>query len=114
MVRTGGGATILGGTTNKVMLWFGTVALSVFTARLTSLNRVMALAEVSCHTWAESPAEKFVRFIVSAALNVNCLLMTITVKAPSDERTAANSDTSSGFGPPAKTLMSPKVDLLAS
>ena len=44
----------------------------------------------------------------------NCLLITMTVKAPSDDRTLANADTVSGFGTDADTLVSPNVDLLPS
>jgi len=42
------------------------------------------------------------------------LLITMIVKAPSDERAAANADTASAFGATAETLVSPNVDLFPS
>ena len=54
------------------------------------------------------------RLTVVLAPDANCLLITSTVSAASGERTAANVETLSGFGPAALTLVSPKPDLLPS
>ena len=57
---------------------------------------------------------KFVKLIVTVALALSCLLITIAVNAPSDERTAANAETLSGLGAVADTLVSPKLDSFPS
>ena len=68
----------------------------------------------NCHTCAVPMFGKFVTLIVTAAFVVACLLITITVKAPSLDRVAAKVETLSGFGPIAATLVSPKPDLFPS
>ena len=74
----------------------------------------MLLAEVSCHTWLVPAGRKLVRLMVAIALAVSCLLITISVSAPSEVRVAPKVETVSGFGPLALILVSPKVELLPS
>src|SRR5258705_6541183 len=97
-----------GASTKSVMLCAGSVLLKLFPRKLTGLGCVMALAEVSCHTWAVPLERKFERFIVTVAVAVGCLLISIAVSAPSDDRKAAKVETLSGLGPVADTLVSPK------
>jgi hypothetical protein len=52
--------------------------------------------------------------IVAGVVSVSCLLITIIVTAPSEVRCAANTDTASGLGDAAATLVSPNDDLLPS
>src|SRR6266571_4456753 len=101
-------------TTKRVTLCAGTVALNAPPVTLTSLSRVIAFAEVSCQACALAPAEKFERFTVTGVLPESTLLITITVRAPSLERTAAKLERLSGFGTLATALVSPKADLLPS
>ena len=97
------------------MLCAGTIVLSMLPDTVTSLRRLMVLVDVSCQTWAVPAITKFARFTVSAELVCNCLLITITVNAPSEERMAAKEETRSTFvETPSETLVSPKVDLLPS
>src|ERR1039458_4547165 len=107
-------ARIAAGSTKSVMLCAGTVLLKPLSGKLRSPSRLMALADVNCQTWAVPFARKLLSVTDAVALDVSCLLMTISVSAPSEERTAANVATLSGFGPVAETLVSPKVDLLPS
>src|SRR5436309_2137879 len=102
------------GTTKRVTLCAGTVAVNAPPATLTSLSRVIAFAELSCHTCAPEPAGKFARFTVTGVLPERTLLTTMTVRALSLERTAAKLERLSGFGTLAATLVSPKADLLPS
>src|ERR1017187_7610860 len=113
-VSTGGEGGAPAGRTNSVMLWAGTVSIKVLPVRPTSLRRLMELAEVSCHTWAVPAPKKLVRLRATIAVALNCLLMTITVSAPSEDRSAAKAETMSGFGSEVLTLLSPKADLLPS
>src|ERR1039458_8432901 len=100
------------GRMNKVMLWAGRLLVMVDPVKLRSLSRTMVLAAVSCQTWAEPAWVKLVRLIVGRAPAVSCLLITMMVRAPSEERSAAKMETLSGFGPVALTLISPKPALL--
>ena len=56
---------------------------------------------------------KLARLMVTGVLPC-CLLMTMTVSAPSEQRSAANDERSSGFATVAATLVSPKVESLPS
>jgi hypothetical protein len=72
----------------------------------------MALADVSCQALAVSRFGKLARAMVAGVVPFSCLLITITVTAPSEVRCAANTDTASGFGAAAAaTLVSPNDDL---
>ncbi len=79
----------------------------------TSACRWIALDEESRHTWAVALELKLARLTFTSALEAT-LLIAITVSAPSDVRSAANTDRLSGFGPLALTLTSPNVDLAPS
>ena len=100
--------------TRSVTLCPGTDVEKLEPAGATSASRAMALEEESCQTCALPAAWKFETLTVIGVVPVRYLLTTITVKAPSEERTAAKLETLSGFGPPAETLVSPNVDLLPS
>src|SRR5262245_60328164 len=102
------------GTTKSVMLCGGTVLLTLLPVKLKSLRCVIALDEVSCQRCATPLERKLVRLMVADALAVSCLLISMTVSAPSLERAAAKQATLSGFGTVAETLVSPKPDLLPS
>jgi len=108
-----GGLTFFA-TTNSVMLCAGSVATKLVPVMLTSALWVMALVAVSCHTWVvpRCANEEMLTVVVTAV--DSCLLITMIVKAPSDERAAANADTASAFGATAETLVSPNVDLFPS
>ena len=82
--------------------------------RATLLRWLITFAEVSCHTSALLPGRKLARLIVAEIGAASCLLITMTVIAPSLERIAAKVETLSGLGPEAETLVSPKVDLAPS
>ncbi len=96
------------------MLWAGTVMLRPPPVTATSPSRVIALAEVSCQACAALPAAKLLSVMENGAATPTCLLMTMTVRAPSEERTAANDETRSGFGTASETLTSPKPDFCPS
>ena len=103
------------GSTNKVMLCEGTVVvIALFaTARSARWEIEVCAAELICQAWAVPWGEKFARLNVTGVLPC-CLLITITVNAASELRTAANADRLSGFATVAETLVSPNVDLLPS
>src|SRR5258708_3282464 len=82
-----------GASRNRVMLWAGSVLLKLFPRKLTGVGCAMVLAEASCHIWAVPLDRKFERFMVTSALAVSCLLITIAVSAPSDDRKAAKVET---------------------
>ena len=81
------------GITNNVMLCAGTVVEIALPETGTAAAWVMLVcaAEEICHTSAADPLAKFARLRVTGVAPA-CLLITITVKAPSDERTAANDE----------------------
>src|SRR5581483_750046 len=111
---TGGWFALAAGSTNKVTLWGGRVAAKLLPVKLTSARRVMAFAAVRRQTWALPLCGKLAMLSVAGVLPERYLLITMIVSAPSLERSAANTETLSGFGPEAATLVSPKVDLLPS
>src|SRR5258708_3823139 len=82
----------------------GTILLNELPVKLRSLRWVMAFEDVSCHRCATPEGRKFVRLIVLVAGVASCLLITINVSAPSDDRKAAKAATLSGFKPDADTL----------
>src|ERR1051326_4006896 len=112
--RSCGGWTAPGGATKRVMLCAGRVVEIVLAETETLLRCVIVLAEVSCHTCALLAARKFERTMFGDIGVRSCLLITMTVRAPSVERIAANVEMLSGFGPVADTLVSPKVDFAPS
>jgi len=91
------------------MLCEGTDWLNAAPLTGASASRCIEFVERSCHTWAEAALLKLARLTVTGVLPERALLMTMIVSAPSDVRRAANEDRTSGFGPLALTLRSPKV-----
>ncbi len=80
-----------GGPTSKVMLWDGAVIAMALLVTETSGepgDRGLSRRELICQACAMPPAVKFARLTVTGVLPC-CLLITITVSAPSEERTAA-------------------------
>jgi len=92
----------------------GTVAEKPPAPTATSARREIEFEEVSCHTWAAAPGAKPEILTVTGVLPESTLLTTITVSAPSDDRSAAKADRLSGFGTVAETLGSPNEDLFPS
>ena len=75
----------------------------------------MLFDAVSCQTWAAAPGEKFARFTVTGVDPDDVFEITITVKAPSPDRSAANTDRLSALAVDvARTLVSPKVERFPS
>ena len=107
--------TVVAGSTKSVMLCAGTVVANALLPTATSASRVMAVCavELICQACAAAPDEKLAKFTVTGVLPC-CLLITITVSAPSEARTAANVERLSGFATVAETLVSPKVEFLPS
>src|SRR5215510_5980505 len=110
----GGLIGLFPGITKSVMLWAGSVAVSVAPGIARSARRVMTLVAVNCQACAVPRFVKFTIPTLAVVLADEDLLIAITVSAPSDVRTAAKAETVSGFGTPAATLVSPNVDLLPS
>src|SRR5215813_2632374 len=107
----------LDGTTKSVTLGDGTVSPKLVPPNAMSACRRMATVEftlASCQTCAVPAEAKCARLTVMDVWLERNLLTTMTVSAPSEVLCAAKADTLSGFGPPAATLISPKVDLLPS
>src|SRR6266850_1683085 len=100
------GGTDAAGRTKSVMLWAGTELLIVFALTATSESRLIVLAAVSCHTCAVPAPGEFVSAMLIGLLPLNTLLTTMTVNAPSEERTAPNAERLSGFGTVAATPVS--------
>src|ERR1035438_9788647 len=96
------------------MLCEGTVSVRRPLANEMSARRVMILADVSCQRCAEPVALKLARLALTGVALLRSLLMTMSVSAPSDVRTALNAERLSGFGTDVRTLVSPNVDLLPS
>jgi hypothetical protein len=73
-------------------------------------------APASCQTCAADPGLKpaMATLTAAAGLPASCLLITMTVRAPSEDRVAAKAATVSASGALASTLVSPKVDLAPS
>ena len=111
----GGVVTVPAGITNSVMLCEGTVVVMVLLATATSARRAMDVcdAELICQACAVPVVAKFARLTVTGVLPC-CLLITITVSAPSELRIEANAERLSGFAVAAETLVSPKVEFLPS
>src|SRR5262245_33641122 len=88
----GGRFGVPGGSTSRVTLCAGTLVESKLPLYPTSASRAIMLVEVSCQTCAKPLPEKLEidRFI--GVLPLRTLLITITVNAPSDVRTAANDE----------------------
>src|SRR5687767_8475592 len=112
MRRLVGGAGGVGavpcGMTNRVMLWGGRVFVSRLPETDVSARRVIALLDVKRHTCTGPPAEKFDSRTFTGVVVVRSLLIAITVSAPA-VRWAANTDSASGLGATADTLVSPKA-----
>src|SRR5213596_3468358 len=81
--RNSGDCTVTVGTMKSVMLWGGREFEIEFPESGTSLKRVMTFAEVSCHTCAVLPGTRLVRLMVGNIGVVSCLLITMSVSAPS-------------------------------
>src|SRR5262245_28843384 len=116
MERVGNG-TVIAGTTNSVTLGDGSVAENVLPATGTSARWAMEVpAPVSCHTCALGPGVNpaMPTSTEAAGLPASCLLITMTVSAPSEARRAAKAATVSGSGATAETLVSPNVDFAPS
>src|SRR5207248_3888337 len=105
------GAGVAAGSTKSVMLCAGTVLLTLLLAYSASARRLIEFAEVNCQTCAVPAPLKFAMLRTTGVVPFNALLMTITVNALSEERTAANEERLSGFGTVADTLVSPNADL---
>jgi hypothetical protein len=103
------------GITKSVTLCAGTLATKPEPDTVTSASRVIAFDAVSCHACAGDPAEKFARFTVTGVEPESTFEITITVSAPSVDRSAAKTDTLSGFAVEiARTLVSPNPERLPS
>ena len=89
------------------------VSVLLLTATLASCVIEVCAAELICQACAVAFAVKPAKFTVTGVLPC-CLLITITVSAPSVPRTAANAERLSGFATAAETLVSPNVELLPS
>src|SRR5262245_14168871 len=97
------------------MLCAGTLVDNDPPATAMSVRCVIALDEVSCHRCAAAPAVKFVRLTVTGVEPDSTFEITITVSAPSLDRSAANTERLSALEVDvALTLVLPNVDLLAS
>src|ERR1035438_3172072 len=96
------------------MLCEGTVSLRMLFVNDTSARWVMILADVSCQRCAEPVALKLATLALTGVALLRSLLMTMSVSAPSEVRTALNAERLSGFGTDVRTLVSPNVDLLPS
>src|SRR6185503_4909398 len=107
---TGGWLPVPAGMTKRVTLWAGSESLRVPLATPTDVGPLIAL-DVSRQNWALGLAAKFDRLMVTGVEPDKYLLMTISVRAPSDDRWAAKAATLSGLGPVAATEVSPKADL---
>src|SRR5437773_4518738 len=105
---------LLAAITNSVTLCGGTVATKLDPPKLKSARRVIEFDDVSCHACAAPLAAKLAKFSVIGVAPERTLLTTITVSAPSLERCAANTESASGSGALAATLVSPKPDRLPS
>ena len=103
------------GITSSVMLWDGTVVETELFDTFTSAKWVIDVwdAELICQACAVPEVEKFARLSVTGVLPC-CLLINITVNAPSDWRSDANADRLSGLATFASTLVSPKVESFPS
>ena len=75
---------------------------------------MIAFAEVSCQACAMPCAAKLATLSVTGVVPESTLLTTITVSAPSVERTAAKAESTSGLGTLAATLVLPKPERLPS
>src|SRR5579864_6232106 len=105
---------MLAGTTNSVMLCCGSVAAMAPLEIRTSASFCMELDAVSCQTCADDPAANWLRLRETGVEPLRYLLTTMTVNAPSLDRTAANAATLSGSGTVADTLVSPNADFAPS
>ena len=108
------GGAELAGTTNNVMLCAGSVTPKLVPLRADvgeARDRVGRRELPDLRRAAH--AAKLARLTVTGVLADRYLLTTMTVSAPSAERTAAKAETVSGFGDVAATLVSPKVDSVA-
>src|ERR1700690_4184061 len=94
----GGEVTLPAGITRRVMLWEGTVVAIALLVTCTSARCVMdcCAAEAICQTCAAPVVAKLARLTVTGVLPC-CLLITMTVMAPSELRKAANAERLSGF-----------------
>src|SRR5262249_50045645 len=106
------GAADTPGATTSVMLCGGTVTVVVDAAKPTSERRPSGLAAGSCQLCPAPVPANEPAFTVPGVDPVEFLQTIITVNAPSDDRTAANAATRSGFGTVTATLTSPNVDRL--
>src|SRR5690242_12762758 len=102
-----------GDKTYSVILCAGTLLVRELPANARSLRRVSWFAAVSCQTLAVPRAVTPRKETITGVLAV-VLLMTISVRAWSDERSAANAARLSGFATAAETLVSPKADFAPS
>src|ERR1035438_4043487 len=97
------------------MLCEGTVVEMALLEMGTLPNWVMAdwVAEEIWYACAVPLVGKFARLMATGVLPC-CLLITMTVSAPSEERTAAKDESLSGFATVTETLVSPNVESLPS
>src|ERR1700741_3047901 len=96
------------------MLCAGRFVPKLFPVNPISVRRLIVFNGGSCHTCALPLCGKFAILKLAGVLPERYLLMTMMVSAPSADRSAAKTETLSGFGPVAATLLSPNVDLLPS
>jgi hypothetical protein len=97
------------GTTNSVMVWVGSDAVIVPPDAVVSASRVIALLDDSRHTWIAPDGVKFESRKFTEGATDRSLLIAMMVSAPVP-RCAAKTDSESGLGAVAATLVSPNPD----
>lgn len=112
-VGIGVGVTEFARTTKSVTLCAGTVVVIALPTTLASARRTIWFDEVNCQACDVLLPLKLA-ILTLTCVPVVALLTTITVKALSVERTAANDERLSGFGTVAETPMSPKPEFCPS
>src|SRR6266480_4229426 len=98
-------------TTNRVMLCGGSQSPRPGPLAPISGSRVIVFAAVSCQTWAVPLGWKPAMLIVTGVFADRYLLISMTVSAPSADRSPAKAAIVSGSAVVAATLVSPNVDL---
>lgn len=105
----GAPGTVAAGTTSSVMLCAGSVSDTADPLGVRFGSCVMVLVDFSSHRCTERAPTKPARFTVAGVSPESVFAINITVSAPSLARTLAKTDTLSGFGPVARTLVSPNL-----
>jgi Outer membrane protein transport protein (OMPP1/FadL/TodX) len=101
-------------TTRSVMLCGDSVRAILEAVIVTSAARVIAFADVNCHTCAVPRSAKWATLIVASVVPESTLLTTMIVNDPSVERCAAKAASEFGSGTVAVTLVSPNAERLPS